>query len=154
MTDKAEKKRKRWWLPAAVLLAIAVVVGVGIGIYFYLQPPDRTKMTAEETLALYMECWQKKDYEGMMAIWYPSIREEIHSSNQVSSLSKTNVTGVVDIERARVGAKYDASRYAPYDQAGLYVTYQTGGSGEETEGYILIQLQKGGPWYIVDHGFL
>jgi hypothetical protein len=147
MTEKKIKQKK--WL----IVAIVAIVAIGCwNFIFLLKAHGRDSMTAKETLAYYMKCWQKQDYVDMLEIWYPTIR------NSDPSLDKwfreENVLDVIKIEPDKTYQNDPPSHHA-YDQDSLRVIYHissAGGAEETRYTYILIQPKKDGPWYIVDSG--
>lgn len=154
MTEKAKAKRKKWII--FVIMAV-IIAATCVGIYFYQKSHDRASMTAEETLALYMEYWQDQDYDAMLEMCYPEIWGDFENTDQylLESLHEENVLEVVSIEPDETYADAAPSRFDPYDQIYLRVTYlisSSSGSEERKNTYLLIQPEKDGAWYFADGG--
>lgn len=154
MKEKAKAKRKKWII--IVLLAV-IAAAACVGIYFYQKSHDRASMTAEETMALYMKDWQKKDYDAMIEILYPPALAEDATGAQgmIEWFQEDIVLDVVSIEPDETYADAGPSRFDSYDQIYLRVIFfisSAGGSDEMRNTYLLIQPEKDGAWYIADMG--
>ena len=154
MIRKTTKNRKqKTWL--SVLVLSVAVLAVSAGIYFYQKAHDRQGLSAEETMAVFMECWRKHDYDPMVDMIYPPYRKQCYGGDQaiISVFKNQEVTGVVGMER---DPSQERDQYDAYDQTVLHVTYLSptiGGSLEPTDFYYdLIQPEKNGVWYIGDGG--
>ena len=147
-------KKKKWLIFAVSVLIIAVSC---VGVYLYQKGPDRASLSAEETLALYMEYWQDQDYDAMLELLYPEIINMDNFSDEyfIANLLAEEVLEVVSIAPDETCADAPLSPFHPYDQVDLRVTYliaSFGGSQERKFTYLLIQPEKGGAWYIADGG--
>ncbi len=101
-------------------MAALFAVVSGFALYSHQEKQERVGLNAEETMALYMERWQDREYPAMLNMW------------QISTFRKIYGEGFLMISDCTV-------RYQVLYQEKYY---------EHMKTYVMVQLKEGGIWYI------